>query len=263
MSIDIIEGDDPLQAKVREFDKNKVTEALTTQQRAGAKDLIVVFGGWGGISGGGKLPANAPATGTSQLVGKLNAIKPAAGRKLQVIAYEGSLTENPAISNQVLYTIFSNFHPLGMLIIYGYSAGGFQAMRLSSRFNLSARVYDITTGQVSNMAPPKSSRKPGQLYGLIRVDLLVTVDAATGPTSGLKRRRIFPAVRHNLNLYQTHSSPVGSHGGANQAVSPSATLVQNTDLSTNYTKNPSQAHGKIDNDTIPQAVQAIKNLLKG
>jgi len=93
--------------------------------------------------------------------------------------------------------------------------------------------------------------------GYVRIDRLITVDGAAGHFSSQMFRRIPPNVRRNLNLYQLHPSPIGSHGGPNEAHNRRATDVVNRDLSSLYTRNPGDAHSSIDEDTTLEVLETI------
>jgi hypothetical protein len=102
--------------------------------------------------------------------------------------------------------IRSHFHPLGRLIIYGYSAGGLDALDLVRR--ISMWTYDFSTQRLLSCC----SILPD--VGIVRVDLLVTVDVADGPISGILDRYISPSARRNINFYQTY--PASRPGAVEQ-----------------------------------------------
>lgn len=102
----------------------------------------------------------------------------------------------------------------------------------------------------------------------VRVDLLITVDAASGPTSGFVNRRVFPSVRQNLNIYQTTPSSGGesasgpwSHGGPNTAMSPGDTSIENSDRTKDYPGAPGRAHGRIVDDSANEVFDTIQRML--
>jgi RHS repeat-associated protein len=86
----------------------------------------------------------------------------------------------------------------GAVVLYGYSYGGHILMQV---------LNDLKALN-------------------IKVDLLITVDAASGPNSYFRSNQIPDNVKLNLNFYQTAASPILSHGQANQGAN-----VINVDLS--------------------------------
>ena len=251
MSVDVIDKNQSLQS----YPVGGGTRAaLRGRTRTPITDIVVIFGGWGGVSDAGKpLQTNVnPPTGTSQLVQRVRRIQNTPLHRIQVVAYHGSLRDSLGI-NRAFNFIRSNFDPLGRLIIYGYSAGGFDALRLSSHIWLARRYYELSSESF------RRSRRDGHTVGFVRIDLLITVDAAVGPISSIAFRRVQPCVRKNLNFYQRFSSGVvRSHGEPNRAVDKRATLIDNRDLSSRYRNTPDSAHGLIDNDTLDDVIQAIR-----
>src|SRR5207249_3060202 len=159
---------------------------------------------------------------------------------------------------QAYQFIRSNYDPRGRLVIYGYSAGGMNAMDLARKVGGGMAVYEFGTKTFSPyMHGMSQAWFPGCPMGVVRVDLLVTVDAACGPTSGLMDRTIPRCVRRNLNFWQkfpsdtsslpsgtsitgprSSSSGVRSHGGKNTAYDPLATEIENIEMSKNYVARP-------------------------
>lgn len=221
-------------------------------------DVIVIFGGWGQVDGGTPLQ-RTPVTGTTQLWERLEALPPTPGHRRHIGAWNGSLRDSTGVDNAFRF-IRQHFHPLGRLVICGYSAGGFDGMRLTSHISMAYRFYEVG----SKTFVREIFRMPGpdaEIFGFVRVDLLITVDAAQGPLSGVASRRVFPAARRNLNYYQTSGSGVGSHGGPNVAVDSNATEVINFDMTNRYARNPEAGHGQIDNDTIGSIVDEVQAAL--
>jgi len=122
--------------------------------------------------------------------------------------------------------IAANFDPRGRLIIYGNSAGGDCALNLCRAITRCKRYYMNNGAQGWFDSEPTS-----EVVGETCVDLLVTVDAATGPMSGLMRRDVPPCVRRNENYYQMNPKPEQemSHGAPANAAVPALTVVVNED----------------------------------
>jgi len=258
VTIDVTTGDEPLlQESVR-----STRDALPVRIRSPVDDIVVAFGGWGSMEAGEQLPEHE-RTATAELAARIRGLPTDALHRLRVAAFQGSLRDPEGVGVVRGFDfIRANFHPLGRLILYGYSAGGFDAMRLASHIWLARRFYEATTNVFVRDLPPPTARAPGLVFGYTRVDLLVTVDAAVGPISGMTQRRIWPCVRRNVNYYQTHpASSVGSHGGPNTPMDQRATAVDNRNWTARYNNQPDQAHGAIDNDTMDAVVTLIRGLI--
>jgi hypothetical protein len=230
------------------------------------RDLVIIFGGWGSGAAGEQLrPVPGRPTGTSELLESVRALGDPPLGKLDITAFEGALMNAKGVQQAEAF-IRSLFHPLGRLVIYGYSAGGLDAISLAWRIWQGPSYYDFATRRLVT-----GYRAASPDLGIVRVDLLVTVDAASGPTSSVVFRNIPPGVRKNINYYQTNPAgrPTGggtasgarSHGGPANAVDSTATIVENHDLTARYAANPGQAHGLIDNDTNEDVLQAIRGTL--
>lgn len=99
-----------------------------------------------------------------------------------------------------------------------------------------------------------------KLEGLgIKVDLLITVDAAKGPVSGnfllpdLVDRKVPANVNQATVYYQDNPSLIGSHGNEATAIDPQKTSVLNikiTDKDIN--------HDNIDERVKPLVIEEIK-----
>ncbi|HMO63582.1 MAG TPA: RHS repeat-associated core domain-containing protein [Ferruginibacter sp.] len=120
----------------------------------------------------------------------------------------------------------------GQVSIYGYSYGGVLANHLSKRL-----------------------KKDG-----IKVNFLVTIDAAKGPNSDNVDRKIDDNVEENLNIYQTKKSSVGSRGGKNTRNDGSEKGIQN-EISVSYTdengKKQTTVHSNIDDATLQRVINEI------
>ncbi|MFT3772889.1 MAG: hypothetical protein QM820_46480 [Minicystis sp.] len=266
MSIDLIVGE--RRTSSRAFNRAAVEAAVAGIAPRAITDLVLVYGGWGGPSDGGRpLPAGGEETGTTQLVKQIEALRSTTGHHILVRAWQGSLRTGQAGAGEEL--VRSSFHPLGKLIVCGYSVGGFNAMSLA-RDLFYAGYYDVNKRSWLQYYSPSTNRG-GDVVGLARVDLLVTIDAAQGYASDANDRHVMPSVRRNLNIFQTNPSGrdfgTGTavaprlHGGPNQAVDPTATLVENHDWTARYASDPTKGHGNIDNDALDVVVSAVRDEL--
>lgn len=231
------------------------------------QDLIIVFGGFSPEDE--LLPTVRPllpridGTDVQKLLATIHSdrVEPPPGHKKLVFGFRGVVGVKP-VARTVLRAevlIRENFDPYGKLIIYGYSAGGVVAMYLCKHVARSMPFYKIGGGF--------SQKRPGLP---VRVDLLITVDAALGPASELLERTVAPCVRTNLNYYQTQpSGNVGSFGGLNSAASDANTLVFNQnlsdkrylDLDSDQTSPITATHANADEITSHVATVAIHQAL--
>ena len=265
MSMDLIVGERRTSSRV--FNSASVAAAVEGIAPRSVTDLIVVYGGWGGSEGGQPLDAGGESTGTTQLVNRLKAIRSGTGHHVVVRAWQGMLRTGLAGAGEDF--VRSAFHPLGKLIITGYSVGGFNAMSLAQSL-FYAGYYNVNRRTWQQYYSPSADRSR-DVVGIARVDLLVTVAAAQGYMSDANSRRVAPSVRKNINIYQTHASGRDfgtgvalvprSHGGPNTAMDESATLVENRDWSARYANAPNDGHGTIDNDAIESVVAAVRSEL--
>lgn len=219
------------------------------------RDTLIIFGGWGGVRDWDVDLASSPQTGTTSLLGELRALFAGAA----VHAFDGSISAMSTTA--ALQAIKRSFDPGGRIIIYGYSVGGANAVALARRIGQEMTYYDYEKGSFLSLSPAR------QGLGLVRVDLLITVDASLGPMSG---QNFIPAcVRRCLNYYQSHPSnpphsTVGSqaHGQPATAENPGRTHIRNIDLSGKYLSAPGSAHGKIDNDTLPSVLTEVLSAIQ-
>src|SRR5690606_7258628 len=116
--------------------------------------------------------------------------------------------------------------------IYGYSYGGVLANHLSKRL-----------------------KKDG-----IKVNFLITIDAAKGPNSDEVDRKVEDNVEENLNIYQTKKSSVGSRGGKNTRNDGSEKGIKN-EISVSYTdengKKHTTVHSNIDDATLNKVINEV------
>jgi hypothetical protein len=221
--------------------------------RGPINDIIIIFGGWGNVAGGDPLAAG-PGSSTSRLLLDVMALPPNL-RTRKVLALEGSIRSGGV--DQALSFIRANFHPSGSLIIYGYSAGGTDALALTRQIESTMSWYSYSSGRLLDVFGMED-RMSSDAMGAVRVDLLITVDAATGPLTVGLDRTVPPCVRVNLNFFQTTPSRIMSHGGANVAVDPGATTVRNVAKS-----GAGVTHGNMGELTNSEALEAIRKVLGG
>lgn len=220
-------------------------------------DLIVIFGGWGPgwdpQTGGKPLPDSG--SGTSDLVQQLKALSPAPFHRTLMLPMEGSLPSKLGVT-KALHFITMNFDPRGDLIIYGYSAGGTDALSLCRQIGANLSAYGLSSGQLQNATTAAALKKRGiEDCVPVRVDLLITVDAAAGPGSARVDRTVPVCVRRNLNYFQTTESRIFSRGGPNAAQDNSASVIENNDLT------GTAEHATIDDITIDPVLSAIRGEL--
>jgi hypothetical protein len=215
-------------------------------------DLIVVYGGWGNVHGGRELRPGT-ASGTARLLQSIQDLPrtPLHGRLL--LGIEGNLADTSAVNKGVTF-FRDHFHPNAKLIVYGYSAGGTDAMALCRTVQQELGYYGFSSHRLLNVFAMED-RMSREVFGWVRVDLLITVDGAAGLASSFLDRTVPACVRHNLNFYQTTASRIGSHGGPNLAVDTGSTIVDNVDLTGQAT------HGEMNEATNARALQAIRGVL--
>jgi len=226
------------------------------------QDIVVLLGGWGGPIDGGDPLSETSTTGPGALLRRVKAIAPPVGHHLNVTAREGTLFKDTPIVEGLKF-IRQNFHPRGKVIVYGYSAGGANALALCLEIGTQIPFFDITTNtflnwtQVKRDPPPlPPAPLPPQTQGRVRVDLLITVDAARGPATDSVYRGVSLCVRRNVNYYQRTPSRIGSHGDPNQV---DATMTEYV-----YEDWTGKAeHADIDEKTNDKAFVEIQNQLKG
>jgi hypothetical protein len=214
-------------------------------------DLIVIYGGWGGL--GRVEPLHpGPGTSTSRLLRDVQDLPGVPGHRRPILALEGSLSSSAGVDQGVTF-IRDNFHPYGQLIIYGYSAGGTDALALCRAINRDLAFFGFGSKRLVNVFAMEDSMSR-EVFGAVRVDLLITVDGAAGEASNSLDRSVPACVRRNLNFYQRRPSPIGSHGEPNTPVSPS-TNVENNDMTGRA------EHATIGTATNGQALDAIRGSL--
>jgi hypothetical protein len=215
-------------------------------------DTVVAFSGWEAgfiLSPGAHELPNRLGTGiaAADLIVRTNET-PVPGRALYARGLYGVLTSSvidvcppsdsiapfsisAATLQDAMAFIESTFDPRGKLIIYGNSAGGDCALNLCRAITKCKHSYywreDPTQ---SNYLGTWSN---ADVQGDVRVDLLITVDAAAGPTSDLLDRSVPRCVNMNMNNFQTiaKADQQYSRGAPQTADDPSLTYVANQDFS--------------------------------
>ncbi|HPN69893.1 MAG TPA: hypothetical protein PLZ32_10255 [Saprospiraceae bacterium] len=139
--------------------------------------------------------------------------------------------------------IKDNYIPGQQVVIYGYSWGGTLVNHLADRL----------------------------IGENIKVNLLITIDAAGGPENEFVRRTVSNNVEENLNIFQTEPPVIsginiGSHGQENKSCSPS-TCVINSNYTGYYKGIPGNedfnpvTHGNIDEVARGRVVKAIEKVI--
>lgn len=132
--------------------------------------------------------------------------------------------------------VLKNYAQNGRVVVYGYSYGGVLASHLEKRL--------------------KENK--------IRVNFLVTVDAAAGPQSDQVNRVVSDNTDENLNIYQSTPSKIGSRGDKNKRSDGSSKGIANR-IKVSYTddkgKKRSMSHSVIDESSANEVIQAILNKL--
>ena len=190
----------------------------------GRDPILIVF--TGGVSGDGKLQSNFNSLGTA---GKIAQSGVDANSTVKAGVFAPGYSDKDAVSNA--YNFLTKNHSKGdKIVVYGYSHGGVSAENLTEK--LKAGGYDV--------------------------DLLITVDGAYGPASGLLDRDISDNVGINVNEYQTTNSPIGSRGDKNSGSSSTQIFNINVgDLVDDVT------HGNIDEATYDYNSSLIKTIFSG
>lgn len=208
------------------------------------RHIFILIGGWASEEAHKAWPSpTMPPTPIYSSTGDLlrrvqsSELSLPAGQVKLVLGLKGRLQDDDV--DAALAFIENNFDPRGRLIFHGHSMGGAAVQRLCRRidekpyYDLQRRVLaasasptDLTYKSIKPALPTKFP--PRQK---VRVDLLITVDAAIGNFSGSMDRSVAQCVRTNLNYYQTTEKNVEkSKGGPNTAVNPKGTIIWNHDL---------------------------------
>jgi hypothetical protein len=151
---------------------------------------------------------------------------------LSVIGFGGSLQNSRGVT-QALAFIRALHDPRGKLIIYGFSAGGVNALDL---------CRDLANTST---------------LGNVEVHMLVTVDVAAGRATSSVNRTVPPVVRVNRNYFQTMPSLNLSRGDANTGRG-----VQNISFDERFSNlDFFNRHGAMEDLTRAEAVTDMKRAL--
>jgi hypothetical protein len=175
------------------------------------------------------------------------------GHTARTLSLQGTLDDQEGVRRALAF-IQHGFHPSARIIIYGYSAGGLNALDLARLIQSESTYYGFSSRRFYEVFRMEG-RMSRETLGAVRVDLLITVDAASGPTSLVVNRTVPACVRRNLNFYQTIASRIGSRGWPNRAVSSSSTVIENVDLTGQAT------HASMDEYTNARVLDAIQGVL--
>ncbi len=133
--------------------------------------------------------------------------------------------------------VVKNHADQGKVVLFGYSYGGVLATHLEKRL----KKADI------------------------KVDLLITVDAAAGRESNVIDRVVSDNTVENLNIYQPNPSSVGSRGGKNTREDGSQRGITNV-IKVSYTdssgKKRRMNHSVIFNYSFGQVIRKINDTLR-
>ena len=214
-------------------------------------NTVICFAGWGHSEAGDRFePGGQGTSGTQQLLNMISKIQPGDGSGIRPFGWNGSLRDG---YDEAATVIQSNFHPLGRLIITGFSAGGGTAIRLAAW--LSRMVLNLTTNSWHGFSTVYEAIIARNTISLPRVDLLCTVDIASGPLSDFESREIPGSVRRNVNMFQIIPDLVGSHGGLTSAQDP-RTQVVNRDWTSSDVR-----HHNIDEHAMKLIANEVRTLL--
>lgn len=154
------------------------------------------------------------------------------------VSYSNTLTEGELdkATQEAYDYILKNYAEGGRVVVYGYSYGGVLASHLEKRL--------------------KENK--------IKVNLLVTVDAAAGRQSDQLDREVSDNTDENLNIYQRTPSILGSRGDKNKRSDGSDRKITNR-VKVTYTdskgKKQNISHDVIDEESAQDVIQSILNKL--
>jgi hypothetical protein len=235
-------------------------------------NTFVIIGGWASSEDWSKsdatpMPPTAAYSASADLLRRVQSseLSLPPGQDKVAIGLKGRMMDIDV--DKALDFIKDKFDPRGKLIIHGHSMGGAAVLRLCRKIDREIPFYGGPTGfttqaayadatqpnwayqwseppkvptppPIQKMTPPSDSPLP-QANATVRVDLLVTVDAAIGNLSQNLNRSVGRCVRTNLNYYQTTRKGVEkSFGGPNRALAPTKTIVWNHDLTNRMLPSP-------------------------
>jgi hypothetical protein len=143
----------------------------------------------------------------------------------------------------------SPFDPRGKLVVYGFGAGGFDAIGLCRRIDRLSPWYDFERGRIGGLPDAPDPFR----FARVRVDLLVTVDpcrARKDPAADADATTPIEAVRTHVNYYQNKDP---DRPGAFLAI---AGITQR------WYPHPAGAHDCMPIQTLPDIKKMLADLLR-
>ncbi len=148
----------------------------------------------------------------------------------------------------------SPFDPRGKLVVYGFGAGGFNAINLCRRVDRFSSWYDFALDRIGG--PPNS---PNDLrFARVRVDLLITVDpcrarkgsAGRDPVAGVDTATPVEVVWEHVNYYQKNDPDF------------SGASIDIADTNQQWYPHPAGAHDCMPIQTLPDIKKILVDLLR-
>jgi hypothetical protein len=148
----------------------------------------------------------------------------------------------------------SPFDPRGKLVVYGFNAGGFNAINLCRRIDRFWSWYDFGLNRIGS--PPASPDDPR--FARVRVDLLITVDpcrirkdpAGRDPAAGADTTTPVDGVREHVNYYQKRDPDY-----------PRA-FLEMASINRQWYPHPAGAHDHMPIQTLPDIKNIIMDLVR-
>jgi len=228
-------------------------------------DLVFIFGGYAGPTGPiSPLPADRAGITTKesndvgQLARRVRGMRTLPHHRVMVFDYNPTINSPLSYLRTPLIQLSTYLDHLGHLIIYGFSAGGYNALvfskliwRDNAQLSRSADTFYRTHNQVDS-----------GLQSVIRIDYLITIDPAldSSRTDNIDRG-VPPCVRRNLDYYQTTANIVGSRGRPTYAMNSGTTYVRSRNRTAELEVTGESPHGFIDNYTYNTVARKIQESL--
>lgn len=181
--------------------------------RTPVRHLLIFFGGWQD-PGGGRLQM-LPGHEITQIDRKYNTER-SSYRAFRLIrgrfgspstSYAMDPALNASLDNEALRTgmkvLRNGFDPRGRLVVYGFSAGGFNALRFAELISQRTGWYDFHTRSLTDQ-PGQLSTAP-ERFSRVKVDLLVTIDPCItkiDPDNQQRCGAVKPPAARQINYYQ-------------------------------------------------------------
>lgn len=169
-------------------------------------------------------------------------------RRTKFLGVFGSLATGVGITRAIQF-ITREWEPQSKVLLYGYSAGA-------------ENLLSVTRGiDGSNTGRPADRQ--------VRVDLLITNDAAAKSSTIFIERKVGDCVARNLNLFQTETglNPLGSKGGPNsgkcnpQNVDMTPAAVHLANLASKLEGKHISPHGVMQRIAHPAAMAAAREVM--